>query len=50
MGSKYWGGLVNWIEDTLLAQGNIDAEDLALFKVLDEVDEVLEYITSKVVI
>ncbi len=50
MGSEYWGGLVNWIEDTLLGQGNIDADDLSLFTVLDEVDEVLEHISSKVVI
>ncbi len=50
MGSDYWGGLVNWIEDTLLSQGNIDVDDLSLFTVLDEVDEVLEHISSKVVI
>jgi len=50
MGSEFWGGLVNWIEDTILSQGNIDADDLSLFKVIDDVDEVLEYIKSKVVI
>lgn len=50
MGSEFWGGLVNWIEDTILGQGNIDADDLSLFKVLDDIDEVLEYISSKVVI
>ncbi len=49
-GTDYWGGLVQWIEDKLLTNGNIHAGDIALFKVLDEVDEVLDYITSKVVI
>jgi uncharacterized protein (TIGR00730 family) len=49
-GTDYWGGLVQWIEDKLLTNGNIHAGDVALFKVLDEVDEVLDYITSKVVI
>ncbi len=49
-GSDYWGGLVEWIEDKLLTNGNVHAKDLTLFKVLDEVDEVLDYITSKVVI
>jgi len=50
VGSDYWGGLVQWIEDKLLTSGNIDAEDLSLVKVLDDVDEVVQYITSKVVI
>ncbi|MEE4243738.1 MAG: TIGR00730 family Rossman fold protein [Desulfopila sp.] len=49
-GSDYWAGLVQWIEDKLLTNGNIHAKDTALFKVLDEVDDVLGYITSKVVI
>lgn len=48
-GSDYWGGLVQWIEDKLLTNGNIHAGDIALFKVLDDVGEVLDYITSKVV-
>lgn len=50
VGSDFWGGLVKWIEEKLLAEGNIDADDLSLFKVLDDVDEIVEYITSKVVI
>jgi uncharacterized protein (TIGR00730 family) len=47
VGSEFWNGLVQWIEDRLLAQGNISKEDLALFKVLDDVDEIIEYITTK---
>ncbi len=50
MGSEYWSGLVEWLKTTLLAQGNIDADDLSLFKVLDEIDDVVEFIGSKVVI
>jgi len=50
VGSEFWGGLVNWIEDKLLAAGNINAEDMSLFKVLDDVDEILDYITREVAI
>lgn len=50
VGSEYWGGLVQWIEDKLLSSGNIDSQDIALLKVLDSAEEIVEYITSKVVI
>lgn len=47
-GTEYWGGLVEWIEQRLLAQGNISDKDIHLFKVIDEVDETLQYITHNV--
>ncbi len=50
VGSDFWSGLVQWIEDTMLSRGNIDANDLKLFKVLDDVDEIVQYIKSKVII
>ncbi len=50
VGSEFWGGLVNWIEDVLLSKGNIDAEDVKLFQVLDDVDDIISYMKSKVVI
>jgi uncharacterized protein (TIGR00730 family) len=49
VGSEFWSGLVQWIEERLLTQGNISKDDLSLFKVLDDVDEIIEYITTKVV-
>src|SRR5690606_37404831 len=39
-GSEYWGGLVEWIKQTLLAGGFISPGDEALFKVLDDIEEV----------
>jgi hypothetical protein len=38
-GSSYWGGLVDWLRDQVLAQGNIDAEDMTLFQVSDSTEE-----------
>jgi len=38
VGSAFWGGLVDWVRDTLAGQGTISPEDLDLFRVVDEVD------------
>ncbi|QAA77180.1 MAG: hypothetical protein BIP78_1414 [Candidatus Bipolaricaulis sibiricus] len=38
VGSAFWGGLVDWVRDTLAGQGTISPEDVDLFRVVDEVD------------
>jgi uncharacterized protein (TIGR00730 family) len=43
-GSRFWGGLLDWIKETLLAEERISPEDLDLFTVVDEVDEVVRVI------
>lgn len=40
----FWVGLVDWFKQTLIAQGMISPEDLELFKVVDEPQEVLDAI------
>lgn len=50
VGSDYWSGLVKWIEDKMLTMGNIGADDIQLIKILDDVDDIVKYIKSKVVI
>jgi hypothetical protein len=44
VGSSYWVGLLAWVEDTMLARGNIGAADLSLISVADDPDEVVEII------
>jgi uncharacterized protein (TIGR00730 family) len=43
-GSEYWGGLVDWIRNTQLAQGTISPEDLNLLSVTDSVDEAVRLV------
>jgi uncharacterized protein (TIGR00730 family) len=44
-GSKHWAGLVQWIRKELAQRGKfVDRDDTKLFKVTDEVDEVIEII------
>ena len=40
-GSDHWEGLLCWLRERLLADGMIDARDLGLFRVTDDVDEVV---------
>lgn len=40
MGSKYWKGLTNWLEDTLLTNDCISESDMNLFTITDDPDEV----------
>lgn len=38
LGTSYWGGLVDWLRDTVLAEGKISAADLDMITVSDDVD------------
>lgn len=46
VGTKYWQGLVDWIKNNLLAEGNISKSDLDLFSIVDTADEVVEVIDA----
>jgi uncharacterized protein (TIGR00730 family) len=42
IGKEYWGGLEAWLRDTVLKAGAIGPESLPLFKITDDLDEVVE--------
>ena len=44
VGREYWGGLFNWIENTMLAHANISEEDLKLYRLVDTAEEAVEHI------
>lgn len=46
VGKKYWGGLFDWIKNTLLEEGNISPKDLDLISIVDTEDEVLKVIDT----
>lgn len=46
VGSKFWKGFINWLEDSLLAEGMVNKEDIELMQIIDETDKVLEAIFS----
>lgn len=42
--SKFWSGLLDWFENTLVEVGTISADDMDLFKVVDSTDDVVNAI------
>ncbi|HEX6582747.1 MAG TPA: TIGR00730 family Rossman fold protein [Thermoleophilaceae bacterium] len=44
--SDYWGGLVDWLRERMVAEGKISPDDLDLFAVLDEPTEVRDLLMS----
>ncbi len=43
-GSEYWKGMLDWLKDTVLKNGNITQEELNIFTVVDEPKEVVEVV------
>jgi uncharacterized protein (TIGR00730 family) len=46
-GSAYWGGLVDWLKNTLIAEGKASEKDLLLFHVTDDVDEAVALVSKE---
>lgn len=46
MGTEFWGGLVDWLRETVLEAGNISPSDPDLFTLTDDPAEALEVIDT----
>lgn len=46
-GSEYWSGLLTWLEERMCAEGKIAREDLELFCVTDDPEEVRDHIVRR---
>ncbi|MEU0394226.1 TIGR00730 family Rossman fold protein [Streptomyces sp. NPDC006208] len=46
-GTQYWGGLVDWLRNTVVAQGKASERDLLLFHVTDSVEEAVALVTKE---
>jgi uncharacterized protein (TIGR00730 family) len=42
MGVSYWQGLIDWLRDTVLAEGKISPDDLDMLVLTDDVDEAVD--------
>lgn len=51
MGTDFWKGLIDWMQDTLVAEGMIAADDMKLIRVIDEpqavVDAIFDFYQSR---
>jgi uncharacterized protein (TIGR00730 family) len=46
VGTAFWKGLIDWIKDTLLSEGNISVKDLELLQMADTPEEVVNHINA----
>ncbi|PZH00260.1 TIGR00730 family Rossman fold protein [Streptomyces sp. NTH33] len=46
-GTSYWGGLVDWLTHTLIAEGKAAKADLTLFHVTDDVEEAVALMSKE---
>jgi uncharacterized protein (TIGR00730 family) len=46
-GTAYWGGLVDWLRDTMLVDGKVGAADVDMLHVTDDIDEAVSYFVAK---
>ncbi|RKN49866.1 LOG family protein, partial [Streptomyces klenkii] len=46
VGSSYWGGLVDWLRDTVVAEGKAAPVDSDLFHVTDDPEEAIDLVTK----
>lgn len=44
VGKKFWGGLLDWLQNTLIAEGMASPEDMDLIQVIEEPSEIVEAI------
>jgi uncharacterized protein (TIGR00730 family) len=50
VGSEYWTGLTDWITSRLLSEQRISPNDLDIFQVLDEPQEILDAVKKVVIL
>ncbi|WP_121202044.1 LOG family protein [Mucilaginibacter gracilis] len=46
VGTEYWGDLIEWTKDKMLTAGNIKAEDLNLFRLVDTAEDAVDHIVK----
>ncbi len=50
VGSSYWAGLIEWMKTTQLNTGKISKEDLEIFKIMDDPQQIVDYVKKFVIL
>ncbi len=50
VGSDYWGGMKEWIENRLLADNRVSSKDMEIFQIMDEPEEIVNYVKKVVIL
>lgn len=46
-GSEYWGGLIDWLRNTMLPDGKVNALDIDMLHITDDIDEAVAWFVAK---
>jgi uncharacterized protein (TIGR00730 family) len=46
-GTEYWGGLIEWLRNTMLTDYKVSAEDIDMLHITDDVDEAVAWFIAK---
>ena len=50
VGTEFWSGLLEWVQEKLLSAGNIDKEDLLILQVMDDLDEIVSFVKRTIIV
>lgn len=50
MGSEYWKGLIDWLNNAMLAEDKILPVDMELIQIVDEPEDVVKLIKKYVIV
>jgi len=50
VGTEFWSGLVEWMKETLVKCGNVEKGDMLLFTLMDDPEEIVNYIKRTVIL
>ncbi len=50
VGSDFWNSLIEWMEKSMVARGTISKEEMMIFKVMDDPEEIAAYIKKFVIL
>jgi uncharacterized protein (TIGR00730 family) len=50
VGTDFWSGLMDWMQEKILASGNVDNEDMQIINLMDDPEEIVSYIKKTIII
>ena len=50
VGTEYWKGFLSWVKEVVLKEGKISPEDMDIFHLIDEPEEIVKTIKKKVIL
>ncbi len=50
VGTDFWSGLLDWIHEKILGNGNVDIDDMKIINLMDDPGEIVSYIKKTIIL